>query len=81
MPRKFKNLGEGEVIPTVIGTSGAMPTTTIHALRKLNITTKQTLITLSLIALCNSINIYNTFMDYDAQQEWGEGGQELQSEP
>jgi hypothetical protein len=34
---------DGEVVPTVIGTRGAMPTTTIHALRKLNITTKQTL--------------------------------------
>jgi hypothetical protein len=52
---------DGEVVQIVIGTRGVTPKTTVDALKKLNITKKQTLITLSLIALRNS----------DAQQEWG----------
>jgi hypothetical protein len=63
---------EEEVVQVVIGTRRAMPKATIEALKKLNITTKKILVTLSLIVLRNSINIYNTFMDYDAQQDKGE---------
>jgi hypothetical protein len=57
---------EGAVIPIVTGTRGAMPNKTVEALRQLNIINRKVLITISLIALSNSINIYNTFMDYDA---------------
>jgi hypothetical protein len=54
-------------LPIVIGTRGAMPKTTIAALEKLKITEKSALVTMSQIALRCSINIYNTFMDYDGR--------------
>lgn len=59
----------GEVLPIVVGTRGAMPETTIEALRRINVTDRKTLITLSLITLRNSINMYYTFMDSDAQSD------------
>jgi len=57
---------EGAVIPIVTRTRGAMPNKTVEALRQINIINRKVLVTISLIALCNSISICNTFMDYDA---------------
>ncbi|KXZ75867.1 hypothetical protein TcasGA2_TC034495 [Tribolium castaneum] len=54
----------GEVLPIVVGTRGAMPKETVEALKKLRITDRQTLLTISLIALRMSVKIYHTFMDY-----------------
>ncbi|KXZ75601.1 hypothetical protein TcasGA2_TC033504 [Tribolium castaneum] len=54
----------GEVLPIVVGTRGAMPKETVKALKKLRITDRQTLLTISLIALRMSVKIYHTFMDY-----------------
>jgi len=55
-----------EILPIVVGTRGAMPKETIKCLAKLNITDRKTLITISMIALRNSIEQYHMFMDYDA---------------
>jgi hypothetical protein len=71
--KKRMGAEKGDVVPVVIGTRGVMPKAMTEALKKLNITTKKILITLSLIMLRNSINIYNNFMDYDVQQDKGEG--------
>lgn len=57
----------GKVLPIVVGTTGAMPRETVEALAKLKITNRSVLEIISLIALRSSINIYHTFMDYDAR--------------
>jgi hypothetical protein len=56
----------GEVLPIVIGTRGALPKSTIEGLEKLQIKGRQDLLTLSLMSFRKSIEIYNTFMDYNA---------------
>jgi hypothetical protein len=68
LPTLQEKLGTttSEVLPLVIGRRGAMPKTSIRALEKLKITERKTL-TISLIAHRGSIEIYNTFMDYDGR--------------
>jgi hypothetical protein len=56
----------GQVLPTVVGTRGSLPNTTIDSMREINIIDRRSLITISLLALRNSIEIYHTFMDYIA---------------
>jgi hypothetical protein len=56
----------GRVLPLVVGTRGSMPKTTIDSLREININYRGSFITISLLALRNSIEIYHTFMDYNA---------------
>ena len=56
----------GRVLPIVLGTRGCMPKSTIDSLRDLNITDRGSFITLSLLALRPSIEIYHSFMDYNA---------------
>jgi hypothetical protein len=53
-----------EVLPIVVGTRGAMPAGTIKCLEKLGIRGKH-LLTISMIALRSSIELYHAFMDYD----------------
>ena len=55
----------GEVLPIVVGTMGAMPRETVRALATLGIVDRHTLLTISLMALRSSIEIYHDFMDYD----------------
>jgi hypothetical protein len=57
--------GNGEVLPIVVGTRGAMPRNTMRALGKLGIKSASHLRTISLMALRSSIEIYHAFMDYD----------------
>jgi hypothetical protein len=57
-----------EILPVVVGTRGAMPKLTIEALKRLQIADKPTLLTISMIAHRSSIEIYNTFMDYDGRR-------------
>ena len=68
LPPLQRDLGASaaEVLPIVVGTRGAMPKETVKNLSKLNITDRKTLITISMIALRNSIEQYHMFMDYDA---------------
>jgi len=56
----------GRVLPLVVGTRGSLPKTTIDSLREININDRGSFITISLLALRNSIEIYHTFMDYNA---------------
>jgi hypothetical protein len=72
---------EGEILPTVIGTRGAMPSKIIDALKKLNITAKQVLISLSLTALRNTIDIYNNFIDYDIRSQRGNDNESCMASP
>ena len=53
----------GRVLPIVVGTSGCMPLATIDSLREININDRGSYITISLLALRNSIEIYHTFVD------------------
>jgi hypothetical protein len=66
LPTLQEQLGalSGEVLPIVVGTRKALPKETIEALRKLKITDRKTLLTISLIA---SIKIYHAFMDYNVR--------------
>lgn len=68
LPHLQRELGANaaEVLPIVVGTRGAMPKETVRNLAKMNIADRKTLITISLIALRNSIEQYHMFMDYDA---------------
>jgi hypothetical protein len=54
----------GRVLPIVIGATGAIPKTTIEALEELGISDKQSLMTITLLALRSSIEIYHAFLDY-----------------
>jgi hypothetical protein len=56
----------GKVVPIVIGTRGALPKATILSLEELGIKDRKSLITLTLLALRSSIEIYHAFIDYDA---------------
>jgi hypothetical protein len=55
-----------KVLPMVIGTRGCIPESTLDSLRDLNINDRGSYITLSLLALRPSIEIYHSFMDYNA---------------
>jgi hypothetical protein len=55
----------GRVLPIVIGTRGAIPPCTMQSLIDLHITEKRDYITLALLALRNSVEIYHNFLDYD----------------
>jgi len=55
----------GRVLPIVIGTRGALPKSTIPSLEDLGITDRGSLITLSLLALRSSIEIYHAFIECD----------------
>jgi hypothetical protein len=56
----------GRVLPIVFGTRGSMPNPTTDSPREININDRGSFITISLLALRNSIEIYHTFMDYNA---------------
>jgi len=56
----------GRVLPLVVGTRGSMPVTTIDSLREININDRGSYITISLLALRHTTEIYHTFMDYNA---------------
>jgi hypothetical protein len=56
----------GEVLPIVVGTRGALPRQTIAALDKLGIHGRNDLLTISLMSLRRSIELYNNFMEYNA---------------
>jgi hypothetical protein len=58
----------GKVLPIVIGTRGAIPKKTLTSLEDLAITNKGSYMTIALLALRNSIEIYHNFMDYDKPQ-------------
>ena len=64
---KQSKVERGRVLPLVVGTRGSMPATTIDSLREININDRGSYITISLLALRPSIEIYHTFMDYNAQ--------------
>lgn len=73
LPILQRDLGvtAGEVLPIVVGTRGAMPKETVKALAKLGIKDRGVLSTMSLIALRSSIEMYHTFMDYNAPPRRG----------
>jgi histone deacetylase complex regulatory component SIN3 len=54
------------VLPTVVGTRGAISKATIASLQELDITDRGSYITLALLALRNSTEIYHNFMEYNA---------------
>ena len=56
----------GRVLPIVVGTRGCMPEATIDSLREMNIKDRGSYITISLLDLRHSIEIYHIFMDYNA---------------
>jgi hypothetical protein len=58
----------GWVLPIVVGTRGAIPKATIASLQDLDITDSGSYITLALLALRNSIEIYHNFMEYNASR-------------
>jgi hypothetical protein len=60
-----------EVLLMVIGTRGAMPVESVDALRRTGTKDRKTLLTISLIALRRSIELYHIFIDYDrAPKRW-----------
>jgi len=56
----------GRVLPLVVGTRGSLPLTTIDSLQAINIKDRGSYTTIPLLALRHSIEIYHTFMDYNA---------------
>jgi len=54
---------QGRVIPLAVGTRGSIPQTAIDLLREININDRESFITILLLALRHSIEIYHTFMD------------------
>jgi hypothetical protein len=58
-------LNPGRVLPVVIGARGAIPKSTIESLEVLGITDYGSLITLALMSLRSSIEIYHAFLDYN----------------
>jgi hypothetical protein len=56
-----------DIIPVVVCTRRAMPKETTEALRKLKITKRKTLLTISLTALKKSIEMCCNFKDYNAR--------------
>jgi hypothetical protein len=56
----------GLVLPIVVGTRSSMPKSTIDSLREININDRGSYMTIALTALRHSIEIYHSFMDYNA---------------
>jgi hypothetical protein len=63
--RKRLAASSAEVLPVVIGTRGAMPAKSVEALKRIGIKDRKTLLTISLMALRSSIELYHAFMEYD----------------
>ena len=61
----------GNVLPTVIGTRGAIPKSTLSSLKELKITDQGSYSTLALLALWISIETYHCFMDTHPTKNWG----------
>ena len=55
----------GQVLPIVVGTRGSMPKATLESLREMKIDDRGSYVTISLLALRHSIEIYHTFLDYN----------------
>jgi ribosomal protein L37E len=55
----------GMVLPVVVGTRGAIPKRTIASLQELGTDDHQSLITIALLALRSSVEIYHAFLDYN----------------
>jgi hypothetical protein len=56
----------GSVLPILVGTRGAIPKATIASLQDLYIADNGSYITLALLALRNSTEIYHNFTEYNA---------------
>lgn len=63
--RQRYGAADAEVLPIVVGTRGALPRETVRCLAKLGIKDRKALLTISMIALRSSIELYHQFMDYD----------------
>lgn len=63
--REMFGCEKAEVLPIVVGLTGAMPPTTIKALARVGIKKSEHLKTISLIALRSSIELFHAFMDYE----------------
>jgi hypothetical protein len=63
-------LERGRVLTTAVGTRGSLPKTTLDSLRQIKINDCGSYTTILLLALRHSIEIYHTFMDYNAQFTW-----------
>ena len=55
----------GQVLSIVVGTRGSMPKATLESLREMKIDDRGSYVTISLLALRHSIEIYHTFLDYN----------------
>ena len=68
LPGLLRTLGRatGEVLPIVVGARGAIPTYTVEALKRLMMADRGDLTTISMISLRSSLEMYHTFLDYDA---------------
>lgn len=58
----------GSVLPIVVGTRGALPSSTERSLAVLGVRSRKDLLTISLMAHRASIEIYHHVMDYNAPQ-------------
>jgi hypothetical protein len=58
-------LEPGKVLPIVVGTRGAIAKSTIASIEELGITDRRSLITIALLALRSSTEIYHAFLDYN----------------
>jgi hypothetical protein len=56
----------GIILAVVIGTRGAIPKSTIESLEHLGITDRGSLTTTCLMAVRSSIEIYQSFLEYNA---------------
>jgi hypothetical protein len=63
------NAEPGKALPTVVGTRGAIPKSTITSLHDLNIKDCGSCITLALLALRNSVKICHAFKEQDATNQ------------
>ena len=61
------NAERGRVLHIVVGTRDSMPLFTTDSLREMHIDDRGSYITIALLALRHSIEIYHTFVDYDAK--------------
>jgi hypothetical protein len=57
-----------KVLPVVVGNRGAIPKSTIASLKELEIKDRGSFITISLLALRSSLEVYHAFLDYDKSQ-------------
>jgi hypothetical protein len=65
LAEKFKT-SPGKVLPVVVGSRGAIPKSTISSLKELRMHDKSSYITIALMALRSSIEMYHAFLDYYA---------------